>query len=623
MVQFSLNSLKTILLVILLFSCSTHNKSLLTGNEVSIELKNPNFSCSSCRYVDKSNFIELYTKELNLYFSEAMHEEDVKHLKRDIFQKSLYFERKLEQEKSKSLLEFLYSKSDFLSGPEKFYLLKKISFAAIRSGKVQEAENYLSKALKVSDSLNLNSEEVVEVFGKVLESQGKSKDALELYRKYSSSFDICLKFSLLEAQTNISRSIASLNTCKSNSPNEKSKVHFQLGRFYLENNNLAKSEEAFKMSYKANPKDSKSLAALAVIYEETNKKNKIEGLFVEHLNSHPNDYVILSRLVDLYVNSSQYGKSIKYLEKMTDLNPKDVTIKFKLAYFYKELSMYRKGIRVLEEVISYEEQLDKAYFFLADFYFSLNNKVLATTYLKKVKKESAFFEESTIRLAKSFRNQPLEFEKFYRKTINKLNKNSNIYFSLSLMSASFKEKIGEYNLAAKTLVGLVGHDLFLEQHALFLASLYEKSKNLNMLDEVLGNFLLKSPNSPLVLNYLGYSMIERGESFYKKGSSYLSKALALAPESGYIQDSYGWYLYKVGKFKESIKYLSKAQQSLPNDRTINKHLGQAFKSLNNNLEGQKYLRKARRLSKTAKEKLEIDALIEAKTRLPASMSLNP
>ncbi|HEY1300461.1 MAG TPA: tetratricopeptide repeat protein [Stellaceae bacterium] len=83
------------------------------------------------------------------------------------------------------------------------------------------------------------------------------------------------------------------------------------------------------------------------------------------------------------------------------------------------------------------------------------------------------------------------------------------------------------------------------------------------------------PDQPLVLNYLGYSWIDRGEKL-KRGLKMIEKAVELRPEDGYIVDSLGWAQYKLGNYPAAVQYLEKALELVPEDPTINDHLGDAY-----------------------------------------------
>ena len=92
-----------------------------------------------------------------------------------------------------------------------------------------------------------------------------------------------------------------------------------------------------------------------------------------------------------------------------------------------------------------------------------------------------------------------------------------------------------------------------------------------------------SPNQPQVLNYLGYSWVDRGQQL-PEALSLLEKARALSPFDGYIVDSVGWAYYRLGRYADAAEALEQAVQLVPGDPTINAHLGDAYWRVGRKLE---------------------------------------
>jgi Flp pilus assembly protein TadD len=84
-----------------------------------------------------------------------------------------------------------------------------------------------------------------------------------------------------------------------------------------------------------------------------------------------------------------------------------------------------------------------------------------------------------------------------------------------------------------------------------------------------------APAEPLVLNYLGYAQLDRGEEI-EASERLIREALRLAPDSAAITDSLGWALYKTGRLDEAIPVLERAAKGEPADVEINEHLGDAY-----------------------------------------------
>ena len=91
------------------------------------------------------------------------------------------------------------------------------------------------------------------------------------------------------------------------------------------------------------------------------------------------------------------------------------------------------------------------------------------------------------------------------------------------------------------------------------------------------------PEQPAVLNYLGYSWIEKGLNL-DKALGMVRKAVELRPNDGYIVDSLGWAHYQLGDFEDAVKHLERAVELRPEDPVINDHLGDAYWRVGRQLE---------------------------------------
>jgi tetratricopeptide (TPR) repeat protein len=91
------------------------------------------------------------------------------------------------------------------------------------------------------------------------------------------------------------------------------------------------------------------------------------------------------------------------------------------------------------------------------------------------------------------------------------------------------------------------------------------------------------PDQPLVLNYLGYSWVDKGLHL-EEGMDMIRKAVEQRPDDGYIVDSLGWAYFRTGNYDEAVKNLERAVLLKPDDPTINDHLGDAYWRVGRTLE---------------------------------------
>ena len=103
----------------------------------------------------------------------------------------------------------------------------------------------------------------------------------------------------------------------------------------------------------------------------------------------------------------------------------------------------------------------------------------------------------------------------------------------------------------------------------------ERTKNWPGAEADLKRALELMPDQPYVLNYLGYTWIDRGENL-EAGMELLKRALKQRPDDGAITDSVGWAYYRLGRYDLAVDYLERAIQLKADDATIVDHLGDAY-----------------------------------------------
>jgi Flp pilus assembly protein TadD len=118
-----------------------------------------------------------------------------------------------------------------------------------------------------------------------------------------------------------------------------------------------------------------------------------------------------------------------------------------------------------------------------------------------------------------------------------------------------------------------------------------------------------NPDQPDVLNYLGYSWIDRGENF-AEARRLIELAYSKAPDNGFIVDSLGWAIYLAGDYKGAVTYLEKAVELEPADPTLNEHLGDVYWKVGRKKEARFQWQRALTLKPEAKQKTSLQAKIE-------------
>ncbi len=114
-----------------------------------------------------------------------------------------------------------------------------------------------------------------------------------------------------------------------------------------------------------------------------------------------------------------------------------------------------------------------------------------------------------------------------------------------------------------------------------------------------------NPDEPMVLNYLGYSLVEQHQKL-DEALEMIERAVAAEPNSGAIVDSLGWAQFRLGRYSEAVVTLERAAELYAVDPVVNDHLGDAMWAVGRVTEARFQWRRALSLTDPAKPSPDVD-----------------
>jgi len=112
--------------------------------------------------------------------------------------------------------------------------------------------------------------------------------------------------------------------------------------------------------------------------------------------------------------------------------------------------------------------------------------------------------------------------------------------------------------------------------ALFLrGGIFEKQKQFDRAEGYFREALQLDPHNPLVLNYLGYMLAERGVRL-QEALGYVQQALESQRNNGAFLDSLGWVYFKLNRLDEAAANLEKAAELEREDPVVLGHLAAVY-----------------------------------------------
>ena len=268
-----------------------------------------------------------------------------------------------------------------------------------------------------------------------------------------------------------------------------------------------------------------------------------EGYYMES-----NFYLKLSHYMNPRFNFNLSLLLDNYLEINKIKEAKEIINKFK----EKNESYYWYGLKQQANIISDKEGEKKAFEFIKSKFNKINNPNIKLKYdLANFAKNSKLYEISI---------------KYYSEILKKLDNQSNLYAKILYRRGGSYERIGNYKKA----------------------------------DDDLLNSLNINSNDPYVMNYLGYSWLERNINI-KEAFILLEKANKKKKDDPYITDSIGWAYYLTGNFNKAEKFLRKAVLLMPDDPIVNDHYGDILWKLNRKIEARYFWKSVLKLEETEAE----------------------
>lgn len=83
------------------------------------------------------------------------------------------------------------------------------------------------------------------------------------------------------------------------------------------------------------------------------------------------------------------------------------------------------------------------------------------------------------------------------------------------------------------------------------------------------------PDQPQILNYLGYSWIDRNQNL-DEALRFIKAAVKARPDDGYILDSLAWAYFRLGRYAEAVAPMERAVTLMAADSLVNDHMGDIY-----------------------------------------------
>lgn len=163
-----------------------------------------------------------------------------------------------------------------------------------------------------------------------------------------------------------------------------------------------------------------------------------------------------------------------------------------------------------------------------------------------------------------------------------------------------------YEESANVLSSIIAERTASDWRLLYMRGVaYERASRWPEAEKDLQMALSLQPDEPELLNYLGYSWIDRGERL-AEALGMVERAVAANPQSGAMIDSLGWAHYRLGDYKKAVELLEQAVELEAGDPEINNHLGDAYWRVGRRIEADYQWRRVLTLDPDTRIKADVE-----------------
>ncbi|HFC04420.1 MAG TPA: tetratricopeptide repeat protein [Rhizobiales bacterium] len=308
------------------------------------------------------------------------------------------------------------------------------------------------------------------------------------------------------------------------------------------------------------------------------QKDEARKVFANYLKLTERNPIIIQRLADLEAGKPAPAKIAKAQQGMFEVlfslaGALSGRKSSNVALIYARLSLFMRPDLPVADVL------------LAEVYESINQYGKAVEAFSKIKETSPLYSNVTIQIANNLDNMGKSDEAIARLDALIAREPDNFQAWSTKGSILYGEE--KWKEAAQALsLALARVKVKQRRHwavYYYRGMSYERSGQWSRAEADFQMALKLRPAQPSVLNYLGYSWIDRGENL-DEALEMVEQAAELRPRDGYIIDSVGWANYRLGNYEEAVKRLERAVKLRPGDPTINDHLGDAYWKVGRKLE---------------------------------------
>lgn len=427
--------------------------------------------------------------------------------------------------------------------PGSAYVARQAVELALELGDLGKAKPWARRALELEPrqaQSHLLMGKVAWAEGDLSSAQAYFEKALKLDPKSSDSI-----FSLgsLIAAKDPKKAKGLLETFLKQNPAQAPEAHFEIAKIELGVGRIPQAEEHLRTAISLDP-DIDSIPmryALAHAYEASKSTDSALAQYQAILKFEPQNVGLIDHVGQLYFLKGDWAQAKVRFEAAKALEPGDPLANHWLALEAERRGDYAQAISCVKASKALKD--DSSLVLRLGYYLT----------------QAGRLKEAVAELEQALARWP---------------NNDQVAYFLALGLIDVKEE----SKAARMLGKVLELKPDFREARYQLGMLLERSGDVARAEQQFRILLESKPDDAFALNYLGYSLADRGLRL-EEAEALVAQAARLEPQSGAYLDSLGWVHFKQGRLQQSLGELLQALEKLPQDENIWEHLGAVYSAL--------------------------------------------
>lgn len=349
------------------------------------------------------------------------------------------------------------------------------------------------------------------------------------------------------------------------------RLFVELGELCTRTGKLNLAASAFEESLRRDSTASNRSAysGLAQTFESRDLNDSARLTYRRAIRNNPGDVVAHKLLVNHFLVNEMLDSAAVEVERVLDMTPEDSGEKLRLGMLWYNTNRQEKAESLFTQLQNDSVQYVPT-LYLGRIAFDHREYKKAKEYFRKAIAESDTIPDAWMFLANTLLNEDSLAAAVATGIAagEKVKDTRQVWYFVGRAYARY-EKYDSAVVWFERAYKLDSNDTRIQ---FALASSLERNGHFDRSADLFNDLLRHEPDNAPALNYLGYMYADSGIRL-DESLKLIERALKQEPENGAYLDSFGWALYRLGRYQEAETQLRKAIGYLKADSTLFEHLG--------------------------------------------------